>query len=260
MPMRYKGSLNFIKLLNFSDNFVVLGDKKGGRFIASSKLNFLLRIKPGGYIPKSGLLLGEYIGKFNCGSCVLDIGTGEIGFLAHCMLANGASNVFACDKDREAILHAQNCSKDAKKITWIESDVFSNIHGRFDCIVSNPPQMPMLENKSLHDSGGRDGRYVILKILESASRYLTPNGRLIFSCFDFLGAVEQFNEQLSIIDVALTCGLSGAVVGKYQRFIRRGGETEKNFFWIQKIYPKYNFMNTSDGIAYNIFILEFKQI
>jgi methylase of polypeptide subunit release factors len=65
---------------------------------------------------------------------------------------------------------------------------------RCDLVVCNPPQLPKLEEGeaaqeswiSLANDGGPDGRVFIDWLVGNASRFLRPNGYLLFSHFDFL--------------------------------------------------------------------------
>lgn len=257
-----KGITSFKKSQRFSNDFALLEDDAGNQFIESDNLNLSIKIRKGGYIPRSGLLLIDYLNSINIDGDVLDIGTGETGILAHYMYARGTHNVIACDKDASAINHAKSASLFAENISWIISDIFSNIKKRlFDYIVSNPPQMPMPYKGNLHDYGGYDGRDTILEIIKNSPVYLSPNGRLFMLCFDFLGITENFNSDLSICMIASKYGLSCRVVKAYKKPIRRGGKTEESKQWINKIYPKYKFQKSSNGdVYYKIFILEFKHL
>lgn len=252
-----KDIMNSKKLRKLSDDFFIICDSQGNHFLKSERLNLEIRIKENGYIPRSGLLLANCLNEFDIAGKGLDIGTGEIGFLAYYMYAKGASKVIACDCDPPTINFAQYASPLAKHIIWLVSDVFSNIEERsFDYIVSNPPQMPMEHKGRLHDYGGYDGRDVILRILKNSPNYLSPNGKLFILCFDFLGVMERFNSEPSISEIALKNGLCCHIVAEYQRQIRTGGETEKNLAWIKKIYPKYKFQSTQGEFWHKIFILK----
>ena len=71
----------------------------------------------------------------------------------------------------------------------IESDLFENIHDKFNIIVSNPPYIPSSEFSSLAPElrrepklaldGGKDGLKYISKIIPQAKDHLFPNGILL---------------------------------------------------------------------------------
>ena len=72
---------------------------------------------------------------------------------------------------------------------FIKSDLFENIAGKFDIIVSNPPYVPSGEMAALAPEvrrepalaldGGRDGLDLIRQIISQAGDYLHPNGALL---------------------------------------------------------------------------------
>lgn len=217
-----------------------------------------MRIRHGGYIPKSGLLMAEQLRRLKVKGRVLDIGTGETGVLANCLLALGASEVLASDIDPEAIPWAQQASNRSSEIIWHSCDLFPKNQpvGTFHIIVSNPPQMPMPHAGHFHDYGGADGRSYIIRIIENAKHLLDPNGKLILLCFDFLG-VENPCEQSTIIEIAKANGLKTRIVARHRRSIRKGGQTEENIGWIKTVYPRYSFQIDTKGNYYHeVFILE----
>jgi len=231
---------------------------KNGIFV-SRNLGVALRIKEGGYIPKSGLLLANVLDYCPIQGRVLDIGTGEIGFLAHYLLSAGASVVFASDIDEYTIEHASQSSDNSSNIKWIISDVFSGITELdLDLIISNPPQMPCESGGyNDHDFGGDDGRNIILRIISNSSNYMVFGGHLIILCFDFLGVESRFNSQKSIMEIARDFGFKALVLGRFPHVIRRGGKTEENLDWIRKIYPRYEFKKTPENnFSHEIIILE----
>jgi len=75
------------------------------------------------------------------------------------------------------------------RVQVIESDLFANIEGRFDLIVSNPPYVSQLEYDQLpveyHREpalgllAGGDGLSLVLPMLEQAAGYLNDTGWLI---------------------------------------------------------------------------------
>lgn len=190
----------------------------------------------------------------------LDIGTGETGILANCLYALGANCVMASDIDIQTIEWARQCSKVSPQIFWINCDLFPPhlSEKTFDIIVSNPPQMPMEQPGHLHDYGGPNGRDYVLRIIRSAPLLLRDNGKLLISCFDFLG-IESDTGQGAIIDLAMLQGIKTRIISKRVITIRKGGKTEANIKWIENIYPKYSFKkDTSGNLFHEIFILEMK--
>jgi len=71
----------------------------------------------------------------------------------------------------------------------IETDVFSNIKGKFDYILANPPYIPLDKKHKVQKSaldhephaalfGGRDGLFFVRKFLAEAKNFLNPNARI----------------------------------------------------------------------------------
>lgn len=251
---------NLLKSQKLSNDFSLAYDENGNSFIESKQYNLRIKTKKGGYVPKSGLLLADTLKKYNLKGRALDVGTGEAGFLAYFLYAQGATDIVACDIDSEAIEHAKIASSLSRNIKWVTSDVYSNIgENKFNNIVSNPPQMPMETKESLHDSGGIDGRDIIIKILKEGIWYLEPGGKIFLLCFDFLGVNRQYGPQPTIKIIAKKIGYSCAVVGEYLKFIRPGGKTEENIKWINNVYPNYHFQKNNEGKSFHkILILKLK--
>ena len=62
-----------------------------------------------------------------------------------------------------------------------ETDVYSNIEGRFDTIVFNLPYLPVEDEGELAKawSGGPDGLGPLPRLLEGAPEHLLPDGRVV---------------------------------------------------------------------------------
>lgn len=96
--------------------------------------------------------------------------------------------VFAADISLDALeLARENARCNSAEIKFINTDLFTGVkRGFFDLIVSNPPYVESeyiggrlnYEPRAALD-GGRDGLYVIRKILEDAPAYLEAQGYLI---------------------------------------------------------------------------------
>ncbi|MBN2567336.1 methyltransferase [Candidatus Woesearchaeota archaeon] len=107
---------------------------------------------------------------------VLDMGTGS-GVLAR-ESARYADEVVAADINPQAIVLGKRLR--LPKITWIESDLFADIKGRFDLIVFNPPYLPDDPRaKDIALDGGLRGHELIERFLMGAKRHLNPDGRVL---------------------------------------------------------------------------------
>ena len=127
------------------------------------------------YRPDSdSFLLENEVKKYAKGKRVLDIGSGS-GILAKTALKSGAKSVLCTDIDFSVVEYLRD-----KGFNAVQSDLFSNIKGKFDLIVFNPPYLPYDKREdfqsSLHTSGGKRGDEIIVRFLENVKKYLTDNG------------------------------------------------------------------------------------
>jgi ribosomal protein L3 glutamine methyltransferase len=121
---------------------------------------------------------------------ILDLCTGS-GCLA--ILAGRAfprAAVDASDISAAALeVAARNVRKHRARVRLIRSDLFENIDGRYDLIISNPPYvgtpaMRRLPAEYRHEPGialgaGRDGLDFVSRILAAAPQHLERNGVLV---------------------------------------------------------------------------------
>ncbi|MBR3603969.1 MAG: peptide chain release factor N(5)-glutamine methyltransferase [Elusimicrobiaceae bacterium] len=122
---------------------------------------------------------------------ILDLCTGS-GCIALALAAKfPRAHVTAVDISAEALsLAAENARlcKLQDKVCFLQSDLFAEVNGSFDLIVSNPPYIPtsQLEELSIEVQqeprlaldGGEDGLAVIGQIARLAADYLNPHGVL----------------------------------------------------------------------------------
>ena len=123
---------------------------------------------------------------------ILDIGTGS-GAIA-ISLAKNIENTFVIGSDIED--NALSLAMENKEFTGIEnvdfvkSDLFNNIKGKFDLIISNPPYINKKDYESLDKElyfepksalyGGCDGLDFYRGIIKNSSKYLNNKGHLVF--------------------------------------------------------------------------------
>ncbi|MCX6798554.1 MAG: methyltransferase [Candidatus Diapherotrites archaeon] len=164
-----------------------------GKFIVTDLFTYTgkLRIYPV-FVDESDFLAQNLF--VERGDEVLDIGTGS-GVQAICC-AEKARMVVATDINRRALAFAGfNAKLNAVdgKIKFVYSNLFENLgKKRFDLIVSNPPFMPVPQEKSwfLHGSAGYDGLDVVRRILKDSKKHLKPKGRLQIITHSF-GSLEK---------------------------------------------------------------------
>ncbi|MBD3389272.1 MAG: methyltransferase [Candidatus Altiarchaeales archaeon] len=146
------------------------------------------------YAPaEDSFLLADNLGEFK--GCVLDMGTGT-GIQA-LTAAKRAEHVVGVDVNPEAVeLARRNAeSNDIDNADFMVSNLFSNVEGRFDLIIFNPPYLAAEDAGELGKawSGGTTGVEVINRFIEEAGEYLTPEGRimLLVSSINRLGKVKE---------------------------------------------------------------------
>lgn len=126
---------------------------------------------------------------------VLDMGTGSgIQAIAAAHKQNVIS-VLAADIQKGVVDYCNQNIKN-RKITFIQSDLFKNIKGKFDTIIFNPPYLPQeLKLKDLTIEGGKKGYEVIERFLNDANGFLNPDG-IIFMVFSSLTKKEKIEESI----------------------------------------------------------------
>ncbi len=251
--------MNLTSSQKSTSSYVIHQDLLGNQVFHLKEPEIILRIKKNGYVPKSGVFIAECLRKYDIRGNILDIGTGETGFLAYYLKARGANNVIACDIDKDAINWAEKAILEKISVSFVVSDVFDSIENekKFDLIVSNPPQMPMPVPGDPHDYGGYNGRDIIFKIIKGCRARLTEKGKLVFLCFDFLSVLTRLDSIPSIVELIEAEGLKYSIIGHCEREVRHGGKTEENVRWIKKIYPKYQFQKNQQGdLQYKMLVLE----
>lgn len=123
---------------------------------------------------------------------ILDIGTGSGAIAISLKSARPDWHVTASDISSEALqLAKENSERKQVSLDFIESDVFNQISGKFDVIISNPPYIAyddegevgvnvLASEPHLALFADEDGFAIYRRIIEGASSHLTENGKLYF--------------------------------------------------------------------------------
>ena len=170
------------------------------------------------YLPaEDSYLLSKFLGKEiprllkkNSHLQFLEIGSGS-GILLETAKRLGIKreHIFGADINQEAVEHCKNLD-----FNCVYSDLFENVHGKFDIIVFNPPYLPKDSRESadsqLATTGGLQGSEIINEFLKQAENYLEENGRIF------------------LLTSSLTKGI------KWRRFKKKSLGKEKLFF--EEIY------------------------
>lgn len=139
------------------------------------------------------------------GMKILDLCTGS-GCVAVSILHNVKDvEGYATDISKQALNVAkENAKQNDVAVTFERSDLFDNVTGTYDVIVSNPPYIRTEEIAKLMPEvcefepmealdGKEDGLYFYRKIIEECENYLNPEGWILFEIgYDQGEAVSGF--------------------------------------------------------------------
>ena len=137
----------------------------------------------------------EYIKKSKKDSFrILDLctGSGIIAITLKKEIVEKYTEIVASDISEKALSIAiENANNNNANITFIKSDLFDNISGKFDLIISNPPYISYKNKITIKDNvlnydphlalfAEEDGIYFYRKIIENAVYYLSKDGVIFF--------------------------------------------------------------------------------
>lgn len=176
------------------------------------------------------VLVEEALKVISDGDTVLDMCTGSGCIAVSIQSFRPGAKVTGCDISAAALNVArENGKKNDVSVKFVESDLFSNIEGRYDVIVSNPPYIPsdviltlMPEVRDFEPMGALDGKadglFFYRKIVEESSSYLVPGGYLLFEIGydqgDDVSLLMKKNGFLEIEVIPDLAGLDRVVKGR----------------------------------------------
>lgn len=153
---------------------------------------------------------------------VLDMCTGSGCIAVSIDRLSKDSKVTAVDISEKALEVAQENNRlNNANVTFIQSDLFTNVTGKYDIIVSNPPyirtdEIPkLIEEVKSHEpvmalDGMEDGLYFYKKICSEASDYLNDNGKIFFEIgYDQGDDVSEILRQNRFCNIEVLKDLSG---------------------------------------------------
>lgn len=176
-------------------------------------------------------LVEEVLRSLHDGMSILDMCTGSGCILLSLLkYSNGCKGV-GCDISEKAIERARSNAEDlGLEAEFLQSDLFENVSGKYEIIVSNPPYIPtgdipgLMEEVKNHDpvtalDGGEDGLFFYRKIIPSAKEYLHPGGMLFLEIgWEQAADVKRLMKQADFKDI-LVCedftGRDRVVLGRF---------------------------------------------
>jgi ribosomal protein L3 glutamine methyltransferase len=135
---------------------------------------------------------------------VLDLCTGSGCLAILAALAFPKARVDAADLSKPALeVAAQNVARYKLKgrVALIESDLFENVRGKYDLVLTNPPYVDRRAMKALPReyryepgmalAGGPDGLALVRTIIAEAKDHLAPGGALVCEIGDGRAALRR---------------------------------------------------------------------
>ncbi len=173
--------------------------------------------------PETELLVEQVVSYIKDNNVkVLDMctGSGCIAVSVDRMCAN--ADVTAVDISEKALKVAgENNTRNEGRVTFVQSDLFGNIHGTYDIIVSNPPYIPTSDIETLMEEvrehephlaldGSADGLKFYREICTNAVNYLNENGKIFLEIgYDQGQTVPELLRENGFTDIQVLKDLSG---------------------------------------------------
>ncbi|MDE7329958.1 MAG: peptide chain release factor N(5)-glutamine methyltransferase [Clostridia bacterium] len=146
--------------------------------------------------PETEILADSVVKSAEEGDKILDMctGSGCIAVSVAKALKDKEVSVTAADISDAAIMLAkENAKINGVSVNFIQSDMFTNVRGRFNIIVCNPPyiksgEIPFIQKEVREHEprvaldGGEDGLEFYRRIASEVRSYLAKDGMLIMEC------------------------------------------------------------------------------
>ena len=176
------------------------------------------------------ILVEEVMKHLHDGFSILDMCTGSGCILLSLLHYSNDCKGVGVDISEKALTVAKhNCENLGLEAAFLQSDLFENVEGTYDIIVSNPPYIrsdvipTLMEEVKEHEpmlalDGMEDGLYFYRKIIEKCPEYLNGGGMLFFEIgYDQGEDVSRLMEEADFKDVKVMkdyAGLDRVVFGR----------------------------------------------
>lgn len=182
------------------------------------------KVTPDVLIPRQDTetLVEEVMRYLHDGMHLLDMCTGSGCILLSLLKYSNDCEGTGCDISEKALKVAEeNAEMLSLNAAFVQSNLFENISGKYEFIVSNPPYIPtgviptLMEEVRDHEpvsalDGREDGLYFYRKIVEKAGEYLYPGGMLFFEIgYDQAEKVSSLMREAGYQEVTVCKDLAG---------------------------------------------------
>ena len=182
------------------------------------------KVTPDVLIPRQDteILVEEVMRYLHDGMHILDMCTGSGCILLSLLKYSNDCEGTGCDISEPALKVAEENAKELSlNASFVQSNLFENISGKYEFIVSNPPYIPtgviptLMEEVRDHEpvsalDGREDGLYFYREIVEKAGEYLYPGGMLFFEIgYDQAEKVSSLMREAGYQEVTVCKDLAG---------------------------------------------------
>ncbi len=182
------------------------------------------KVTPDVLIPRQDTetLVEEVMRYLHDGMHLLDMCTGSGCILLSLLKYSNDCEGTGCDISEKALKVAEeNAEMLSLNASFVQSNLFENISGKYEFIVSNPPYIPtgviptLMEEVRDYEpvsalDGREDGLYFYREIVEKAGEYLYPGGMLFFEIgYDQAEKVSSLMREAGYQEVTVCKDLAG---------------------------------------------------
>ncbi|WP_313134148.1 peptide chain release factor N(5)-glutamine methyltransferase [Anaerocolumna sp.] len=228
MPISKEQYCEYMELIKKRGNHIPLQHITGEQEFMG--LNF--KVSNEVLIPRQDTeILVQEVLKAADGKTVLDMCTGSGCIIISLDRLGNIKSGTGADISASALKIAdENNTRLEANVQFLQSNLFEQVQGKYDIIVSNPPYIPTSDIETLMEEvkdhepsialdGKEDGLYFYRRILSEGTDYINPGGFIFFEIgCDQGAAVSQLLKEKGFQDIRIIkdlAGLDRVVTGRY---------------------------------------------